>query len=205
MKTLSYENLKDEYTHLWDTMVTRENWKRIINTSAERILSHKDRYQVVSDKTHVPWFWIGAIHQMESNCDFRTHLHNGDPLSARTRNVPRGRPLKGKPPFSWEESAVDALEQKSLDDIIDWPIQRLLYEAERFNGFGYRPRKIKSPYVWSGTEHYSSGKFTSDSKFSSSAVSQQVGVASILKRLSELDPTIKLHKDGEQGVTGISV
>lgn len=197
---VNYDKLKDEYKHLWDTMTIRDNWKRVINTAAERILAHKAKYQEVSNLTHVPWFWIGAIHNMESSCDWKSHLHNGDSLNNKTYHVPVGRPIKGSPPFTWVESAEDALEMKSLHKVKDWPIERLLMEAERYNGWGYRMHHgdTLSPYVWSGTQHYTKGKYIADGQWSSSAVSQQVGVAAIIKRLSELDPTIKLYHDGDQ-------
>ena len=57
----------------------------------------------------MPWYVVGLIHTMESSGNFAAHLHNGDPLSARTTHVPAGRPKAGAPPFTWEESATDAL------------------------------------------------------------------------------------------------
>ena len=67
------------------------------------------RYASVSAQTGVPWWVIGLIHMMEAGQSFRCHLHNGDPLTARTVQVPAGRPKTGQPPFIWEESAADAL------------------------------------------------------------------------------------------------
>lgn len=203
MTALTYENLKDEYKRLWVSMVVRDNWKRAIHTAAERILANKDRYQSVAEKTGVPWYLIGALHHLEANGDFKCHLHNGDPLTSRTRHVPKGRPLKGSPPFSWEESAIDAIRYDQLDKSPSYSIEGLAYLAEKFNGMGYRKYKINSPYLWSGTEQYSIGKFTSDGKFSSGAVSQQIGVMPLIQRLSQLDQTINLH--GDNSDTGISV
>ena len=40
---------------------------------------------------------------------FDQHLHNGDPLSGRTTHVPPGRPRPASPPFTWEQSAHDAI------------------------------------------------------------------------------------------------
>jgi lysozyme family protein len=42
---------------------------------------------------------------MESNLKFQTHLHNCDPLTRRTRQVPAGRRAVGEPPFDWDVSA----------------------------------------------------------------------------------------------------
>src|SRR5690242_19094614 len=67
------------------------------------------RYQKVQAATGVPAHVIGIIHQREASGRFDWHLHNGDPLSARTYHEPPGRPPTGGPPFTWEVSATDAL------------------------------------------------------------------------------------------------
>ena len=41
----------------------------------------------------MPWWVLACIHGLGSNFDFSRHLHNGDSLRWRTRNVPAGRPL----------------------------------------------------------------------------------------------------------------
>ena len=51
--------------------------------------------------------------------DFNRHLHNGDPLSSRTTHIPQNRPVKGKPPFTWEESTIDVLKHKRLDRVFN--------------------------------------------------------------------------------------
>ncbi len=42
----------------------------------------------------VPWALIAAIHFRESDQDFTKHLHNGDPLGARTVHVRSGGPKR---------------------------------------------------------------------------------------------------------------
>jgi lysozyme family protein len=135
----------------------------------------------------VPWWWVAITHNLESGANFKGHLHNGDPLTARTRQVPAGRPLTGTPPFTWEESARDALQLKGLFTQTDWNIARCLFEWERYNGFGYVARRINSPYVWSFTTLYDRGKYVADGKFDSMAVSGQCGAAATLKAMIELD------------------
>jgi hypothetical protein len=124
---------------------------------------------------------------MECGQNFTQHLHNGDPLSARTTHVPAGRPREGAPPFTWEESAADALKGEGLPDWDDWSIPGMLYTLEGYNGWGYRRfhPEVKSPYLWSGTNHYSSGKYVADNKWSATAVSAQIGTATLLRRIAE--------------------
>lgn len=194
---MNFETLKDEYADLWDRASVISRFDGTSKLMAEKIFNSKRRYQEVERDTGVPWYWIGCIHALESGCRFSTHLHNGDPLTRRTRLVPAGRPKTGKPPFSWQESAIDALMMKGLHQVTEWSVPRMLYEAERYNGWGYRkyhPGTL-SPYLWSGTPHYRSGKYVSDGKWSQSAVSAQTGVVPLLLRLNEIDPDIGLFSN----------
>lgn len=143
------------------------------------------RYDAVSARIGTPWRMIAAIHALEASFRFDRHLHNGDPLSARTVHVPKGRPAVGAPPFTWEESAVDALAGHGLADIADWSQARQLYELERYNGFGYRRRGCVSPYLWAGSDVYVAGKYVADGKYDPNAVSKQVGAAVILRALGQ--------------------
>lgn len=196
---MKYEDLKSEYTHLWQTMSIRPSKLKVVKGSAQRILDNKDRYQAIEAITGVPWFFVGVVHKMECNCNFSLHLHNGDSLTRRTRRVPSGRPKDGKPPFTWEVSAADALNMKKLSGIADWSVERICYQLEAYNGWGYRkyhPSTL-SPYLWSFTDHYRAGKYVSDGKWSSTAVSAQSGAMALLKCLVTLDKSIQLHMEGD--------
>ncbi|MBK8467842.1 MAG: hypothetical protein IPL32_18680 [Chloracidobacterium sp.] len=191
---MRYETLKDEYTRLWESMVVRSSFKGALEASAQKIMQGKERYQTVSELTGVPWFVVGLIHQMEGGCKWGTHLHNGDPLSARTVCVPARRPANGNAPFKWEDSACDALMMKNMQSIKDWSIERISFELERYNGCGYRNyhKEVLTPYLWSGTTHYARGKYVADGKWSTAAVSEQSGAMPLLKTLMALDPSIQL-------------
>lgn len=149
------------------------------------VLAGKDRYLHVGEPLGVPWWWIAAIHHRESNFNFRTHLHNGDPLSDRTVHVPVGRPKNGTPPFTWEVSADDALRYDGVDRWMEWTVAGALWAAEIYNGLGYRRRGLPSPYLWSGTDQYVEGKFGQDHRFFPKLVDQQFGVATIFKFLDK--------------------
>lgn len=193
MANTSFEALKSEYADLWASMEIRGSKAADIEATASKILAKKTRYRAVEKETNVPWYVVGVIHAMESGCNFATHLHNGDSLSKRTWQVPAGRPRAGSPPFQWKDSACDALLMKDLNKITEWSIERICYELERYNGWGYRnyhPATL-SPYLWSGTNHYSRGKYVADGKWSSTAVSGQSGAMAILKRLMEMEKEIK--------------
>ena len=55
------------------------------------------------------------------------------------------------------------------------------------NGFGYRRfhSGVLSPYLWSYSNHYTSGKYVADGTFDPDAVSKQCGSAVILRRMAE--------------------
>ena len=112
-----------------------------------------------------------------------SHLHNGDPLTGRTVRVPAGRPTRGTPPFSWEESATDAITVNRYDKWNDWSIAGMLVAWERYNGLGYRPHGIHSPYVWACTDLYARGRYVADGRFDANAESRQCGAVAMLKGL----------------------
>jgi lysozyme family protein len=153
---------------------------------AKRLNQGRPTYtQVGDDLNGIPWMFIGAIHGMECGFNFAGHLHNGDPLSARTVHVPAGRPMAGSPPFTWRQSAVDALTLKGFHDVSDWSIPHMLYLLEKYNGFGYRFRRVPTPYLWSFSNLYEKGKFVRDGRFDPDAVSRQCGAALMLKAVAE--------------------
>src|SRR5438132_1657335 len=132
--------LRSEYQGLFDTCSIKPEKAADVDACVNRILKGKQHYDIVSSRTNIPWYFIGIIHNMECSCDLNTHLHNGDPLTKRTSHVPKGFPKNGEPPFKWEDSAEDALRLKALDQWNDWSVPGILFQFERYNGFGYRVR-----------------------------------------------------------------
>ena len=181
---LDYE-LCNYYTKLWNTVKIKQNKKSTVYYYINRILDGKDAYKNVEMLSGVPWQIVGCIHAMESSYNFNTHLHNGDLLSDRTTREPVGRPTKGNPPFTWIESAIDALMLKKADKINFKSIPETLNFMEGYNGYGYRMRGINSPYLWSFTNHYTRGKYIRDVIFNPLAVSKQCGVCAILLKLEQ--------------------
>jgi lysozyme family protein len=179
------KSLRREYTLLYGSCFVRPARKAVVDSVARGLAANKARYQKVGDGLGVPWYVIAVIHSLEAGGDFTRHLHNGDPLTARTVHVPAGRPVKGNPPFTWEQSATDALRLRGLGAWKDWSVPGTLYQLEGYNGFGYRDHhpNVPSPYLWSFSNHYTRGKYVADGRFTATAVSQQVGAAPLLKQL----------------------
>lgn len=162
-----------------------------VKWAADRVQRNWARYEAVSKATGVPAFVIACLHCLEASFDFGSHLHNGDPLTRRTVQVPANRP-KAPPAnghaYTWEESAADALAYDGAQNVERWDVAGTLHFFEQFNGWGYRPPyrgqntvpPQRSPYLWSFTNHYQRGKYIRDGEWSSSAVSAQVGCCALL-------------------------
>lgn len=149
------------------SMLTRE---------ARVILTNKARYVQVSAKTGLPWYVIGLIHMREAGFNFKTYLHNGDPLGKPTTHVPKGILFD-----NWEDAAINAIEREQGKFT-----RGILEGMEAYNGTGYRARGIASPYLWSGTTEYQKGKYVADGKFDANVVDRQAGVAGVLRSLEAL-------------------
>lgn len=183
------EALRKEYDNLFNSCNIRPEQVKNVDVTVSKLVANRNRYQMVGETSGIPWYFVAVIHNMEASLNFNKHLHNGDPLTGRTIHVPAGRPLKGNPPFTWEVSAVDALTSRKLNASTDWSLSGLLYQIEGYNGWGYRlfHSFVPSPYLWSFSNHYKSGKYVADGTWSDTAVSKQCGAAVLLRRMAETE------------------
>ena len=184
-RTYDYEPLRDGYLALYDNCAVRPERAAITDWHIGTLLKpeNRGRYEEVGKRLQIPWFFIGIVHSLEAGFNFSGHLHNGDPLRARTWQVPAGRPKEWNPPTDWISSAADALAMKKYDNQPDWSVGQLLYRFEKYNGFGYRSRRIETPYLWSFSNQYTKGKYVKDGVWDANAVSRQCGAALLVKEL----------------------
>ena len=186
------DELRGGYVELFDSATIRNQYSSHVAWYVSKLTDAeaRQRYEQVGAVTCVPWFVIGIIHGMEAGFSFRGHLHNGDSLAARTRNIPSNRPVDGSPPFDWVTSAIDAIRYDKLDtpegSEANWGLAETLYSWERYNGFRSRTiHNINTPYLWSFSNHYEKGKYVRDNVWDGNAVSGQCGAAVMLKVLVE--------------------
>jgi hypothetical protein len=66
-----------------------------------------------------------------------------------------------------------------------------ILKIQTANGLGYAARGRPSPYIWSGTDQYRSGKYVRDGVYDPDAVDSQLGCAGLLMAMMALDPTIQ--------------
>lgn len=185
---------QQNHTVLWNTLIVKEQVRNskgaliisdvpgMVKHYVDRIMANKMRYQKVSGQFANPirWYHIAVIHYLECSLNFARYLGNGQSLYQKTTIVPKGRgPFK-----DFEEGAVDAIKLQGLDIEMDWSIGNTLYLLEGYNGYGYsRYRGINSPYLYSGCNHYTSGKYVKDGVYDANAVSGQIGAALLLKEI----------------------
>jgi len=183
-----FEDIADDYRKLFETCVIKEANRSELSWYVSKIVdaTRRKSYAAVEEETCVPWYFTAIIHGMECSFDMTSHLHNGDSLKAKTKQVPAGRPNPWLPPSDWVSSASDALRYDKLDEKADWDLAHMLYRWETYNGWRSRLLyKINTPYLWSFSNHYTKGKFVADNVWDANAVSKQCGAAVMLKALVE--------------------
>lgn len=190
-RSTSLNALRAEYAAMFDAAAIRPERLASVDRVVNTLYANKARYEAVAAGTGVPWYVIAVLHSLEgggSSGHFTKHLHNGDPLTARTTHVPANRPAA--PPangeaYTWEESALDAMRSR-FTGWNDWSLAGTLWQLERYNGWRTRTlHGIPTPYLWSGTGLYDRGKYVADGVWNPTAVSQQVGAAALLKRMEQ--------------------
>jgi len=107
-------------------------------------------------------------------------------VSAATAILDRGW---GRPPQALESGDNGALE-------LIHRIERVMsvLRIQTANGLGYAARHLPSPYIWSGTDQYRSGKYVRDGVYDPSVVDSQLGCAGLLLSMMALDPSIDFEK-----------
>lgn len=177
------------YRALWPNVTIAPKYRAKVRAATKRILKNRKRYEKVEALIGIPWWFIAALHERESTCNFRKHLHNGDPLNRPTVNAPAGRG-----PFdSWEESAVDAIRIKNFHRRTRWTIADCMRRAEYlWNGDGYgknatKGRPIHSPFLVAATTDalYGGGKYDRDGHYNPGLRDKQVGCAAIWRDMAE--------------------
>lgn len=141
--------------------------------------AHKDKeYKEIAEQTGVPAILIAALHYRESNGNFKKTIANGDdPL------------LAGK---TFVEDAVLVINNGDNHHIFmqrigmtkdSRNILAMLQYAEYWNGTGYADHDRINPYLYAGTNIYTSGKYIADGEYSSGTVDKQAGVLYLISQV----------------------
>jgi len=196
------------YFALWNKADVRVERVSAAASIAKRALAHKTTFMAVQLATGVPWQWIAVIAYRESDMNLEGAFANGDLIIGRgtlTHNVPAGRG-----PFdTWADSAIDEITRRGLNKHINWSVERMCFEAEAYNGWGYLG-KCNSPYVYSYTIEYgppqaAGGKYPRDHYWDANALDAQCGVVAILKELALIDPQTEILLSNREPIAPSSV
>lgn len=178
------QRMADGLATTLDSSMTME-----VETFRQLWAQNRSRYEAVAAETDVPAPLIAAIHYRESSGDFGRYLHQGDPLGRPAVRVPTNIPVF----HEWHPAAVHAINMKGyIRDSLDLnaktrdPVAMATF-AEAYNGLGYHNRGSASPYVYSGTDVYTGGKYVRDGVYSATAKDQQPGVMLMMGAVGELD------------------
>jgi lysozyme family protein len=184
------------YAADWDRMVIKADRLHEFVTEAEFAIENKAIYQEASE-AGFPWAMVAVVHRREADCNFDAYLGNGQLLKHKTTEVPKGRgPFLG--PKAFIDGCIDAVRQEGWASVHEWPLERVLYHLELFNGAGYnnlRGGALPSPYLWGGTNIQKPGKFIADRKFSKKVMDKQPGCAPLLQQIMKLDPSVTLMRE----------
>jgi lysozyme family protein len=82
-----------------------------------------------------------------------------------------------------------------MDQVIDWRLEKMLFNAEAYNGAGYHNKGMPSPYVWAGTNIQQPGKYTADGSFDPNHWDTQPGVAGLLYAINRLNPPSQYQRE----------
>lgn len=176
-------SLRDDYALRWRTMIVRPDRMAAADAIARRMAAREARYRAVTDPMGVPWYWLAAIHELEHSGRFTTSMTVVDPI-----DVPLGETIPDATisDAQWDDTARSLLRSRGLTDWHDWSVAGSAYQWERFSGFGYRSHDIPTPYLWSFSNQYTTGKFIRAGVFSPTTTSQQAGALVLLRRLIDL-------------------
>ncbi len=141
--------------------------------------THKNNeYKQISEATDIPVILIAALHFRESTGDFDKTIANGDD------DLPAGK--------TFVEDAISVINAAKTytefkEDIGLTKDSRnllaMLQYAEYWNGVGCKKYNHGiNPYLYAGTNIYTSGKYVSDGSWNSSTVDEQPGVLYLLSQ-----------------------
>jgi lysozyme family protein len=191
MSPTNFPGLIQANNDRWSKMVIDFDAIAAMNLVAAQLIASKARYQALFAQTDVPWPVIAVIHERECSRNFNLSIAQGDPWNAVSVHVPAGR----GPFASWDDAAVDALTVcEHMNQWGHWDTMGgVLTRLEMYNGLGYANRQVPltSPYIWSRTDQYVSGKYVADHVFDPNFVDVQEGCAPLLGCMMLQDQSIQ--------------
>ena len=123
----------------------------------------------IAQKTGLPPELIAAIHYRESTGNFDATIKDGSKLPAGVSFVDDAVNISNDANYVIFKEAYN-MSADSVDVIA------MLSIAEVHNGTGYYKMGLNSPYLYSGTNLYTKGKYDADGHYNPDLVDKQPGI-----------------------------
>ncbi len=135
-------------------------------------------YQQIATRTDIPAILIAAIHFRESGCDFNYTIKNGDEVLDDPADFVDDAVSVLTADKTYNEFKRDIGLTKDSRNLL-----AMLQYAEYWNGMGCKKHdKGINPYLYAGTNIYTSGKYVSDGEWDSTKVDRQPGILYLLSQ-----------------------
>lgn len=187
------EAFKNKYRKLINSVTGFDDLSWYRKRHIPKILKNKERYKKIADELGIPLAIIPLIETKEMGSSvgkFDRYIGNGQPLNKKTTIVPKNR----GPFATWEDGVRDAIKYDGLDRVKEWTEERMLFELESYNGWGYYNRGKNSAYLWAKSLPHGrgTGKFVRDGVYDPKAIPKNIGVWACYKLLIEADSDFKI-------------
>ena len=123
---------------------------------------------------------------MKKNPNPPQHLSNFYNINNLKKYI-QTKNLKNKKKLSIKIKEEVFLQERNLQNITSWDIVTILSELEKYNGTGYIKNhpSVLTPYLWSKTNHYTRGKYSSDGHFDPNLVDKQIGCMPLIRYITD--------------------
>ena len=195
----TFQSMESNYVELNAHASIVPSRERELSIACEGLIRNKAIYVRLGLESDVPPAALMALSSREMNGDIHCYLGNGQRLTMRTTIVPKNRGPFPDTHDGFVAGGMDALRLDGWTEITKqygkWTLPLFAYFTEEWNGWGYRYRRIPSPYVYGATTVQRPGKFVRDGVFDSSVMDPQLGTLAIVEELVKQDPSLKFYDD----------
>lgn len=191
MSVKPFEQLRPEYEKWVANCRPRHECVELIDSVARRLTRPLalTNFSVVKQRLGIPELITTPSFERECGCDFARSPAQGDRWDHVSTHVPKGR----GPYSSWIECALDTYRREHLEQhSAPWSMAYACYWWEKINGFGYRARNLRSPYVVGGSNLQQPGKYIADGEFDRDHMDTQLGCLPIALRMVEIHPELSM-------------
>ena len=188
--------LEPETAHLLS--VAKITRPQVVSRGVDEIMRVITSYEDSAKATGIPAAWIACADCREDDCNPRCGIGQGDPWNQVSRHVPAGHgPFASKSEADRFYLHYDHIDQ--LQGSPSWTLPYMVFDWEKWNGFGPRAHGYLSGYPWSCTDVYDTpaygghgrgGKYIADGVWDSGKLDPQPGAVALYLELIRRRPDL---------------